>query len=288
VVSQSVLRARTLRIHTNPSGTRRPPLIARDGSRGDSPETRARPALRIDSTPHLGMRKKNPPSPTVFTRRDNSSLSFICRSPAFVDSLGARICGSHVWLAWVARAGRSRGSLGVPPASTSSHCMLDVCGWRPRHASGVFVAGRAATRSSRCRATARRGRARAAPRRVRSATSAGSSPIPPAPVSAAGAASGATLGRAVVACTTRRAMATSRRHAPRRLASFGFPGGVSAARFIFVPATPEPPACRRHPARGAINGALARSHRRAPTTGVDRPHARTRRIREHGARTAAA
>jgi hypothetical protein len=71
---------------TNPSDTHR----GRDGRRsspemvhsprwfrGDSPETRARPALTVDSTPLLEMRKKNLTRPTVFTRRDNSWVRFV-------------------------------------------------------------------------------------------------------------------------------------------------------------------------------------------------------------------
>jgi hypothetical protein len=88
-VSQSVRRARTLRIHT---GDETAAAHAQDGSsprwfREDSPETRARPALSVDSTPLLEMREKNLTRPLVFTRpvftrRDNSLVSFICRVSA--------------------------------------------------------------------------------------------------------------------------------------------------------------------------------------------------------------
>jgi hypothetical protein len=230
VVSQSVLRARTLRIHTNPSGTRRPPLIARDGSRGDSPETRARPALRIDSTPHLGMRKKNLPSPTVFTRRDNSSLSFICRSPAFVDSFGARMGGSH-------------GSLGVPPASTSSHCMR----------RGLWLA------PSPCiRRVGRGSRGDAVPSMSRDSAPRPCSGSPAsraigderglvADPASAGVSRRRRVGRdarvSVVACTTRRAM--PRRGVTRRGASLhsGFQA-ASAPHVSFL--------CRRSPSRQRV------------------------------------
>jgi hypothetical protein len=82
VVSQSVRRARTLRIHTGDetASAHRPRWFSPRWFRGDSPETRARPALTVDSTPLLEMRKKNLTRPTVFTLRDNSLVSFICRS----------------------------------------------------------------------------------------------------------------------------------------------------------------------------------------------------------------